>query len=100
MGRYAVLLLALLLIPAVAMAQRPPVCDVTCGPDPASGGTYSGTIDARPAPYNARGGSLSTVPRTPTGPRGGGGGGAGTPTSPVVLNGSESYQYAIPIVHL
>src|SRR5258708_2773898 len=81
-----ILLLALLL-PFPLDALRP-VCDSTCSPDPSSP-TYASTIKARPLPLNSRGHS--------------------TPFSPLVTGGqpqvttnvgNESYNYAMPILHL
>ncbi|HVS89751.1 MAG TPA: RHS repeat-associated core domain-containing protein [Candidatus Acidoferrum sp.] len=69
-------------------AQRRPLCDVTCGPDPSSP-TYGGTYKARPQSKNVRGTTTVLAPRSADAA-------SGAPTLP----GSESYGYAIPIVGL
>src|ERR1700730_5241585 len=80
-------LLLALLLPLPLDALRP-VCDSTCSPDPSSP-TYASTIKARSLPLNSRGHS--------------------TPFSLLIAGGhhqvttnvgSESYNYAIPILHL
>lgn len=92
---------ALLMLPSVlAQGSRPPLCDVTCGPDPGSP-SYGGTMQARPLPHNSRGFSISIDPPAPGGPRPKPPAPGPLPAPPPdVLPGSESYNYAIPILYL
>jgi hypothetical protein len=83
--------LVLLLSSLPANSQIEPICDVTCSPDPGSS-TYAATVAARPGLPNARGLSSSIVPRVPRSNSDAG--------APQVLAGSESYNYAIPILSL
>lgn len=87
--------------PVQAQGGPAPICDVTCEPDPGGSG-YGGTFAARPELYNARGSSSSIVPKhiglTPGShgldPR------PGPKSSSVILPGSESYNYVVPILSL
>jgi hypothetical protein len=81
-----ILLLALLL-PSPLDALKP-VCDSTCSPDPSSP-TYASTIKARTLPLNSRGHSTPFSYVTPAG--------QGQVTTNI---GSQSYNYAMPILHL
>jgi hypothetical protein len=89
MGRIATALFIFMLFPAVALAQAP-ICDATCQPDPQSPG-YSNTLQVRTTAYNARG--MRTPVARPA---------ANSQVAPAVsaLPGSESYNYAIPILSL
>jgi RHS repeat-associated protein len=89
MGRIGTAVLAFLLISEAALAQHT-ICDVTCSPDPTTSG-YSTTLQAAAQPYNVRG--LSTPTGQPA---------ANSNVAPAVsaLAGSESYNYAIPILRL
>ena len=72
----------------IVLAQHPPLCDVTCGPDPGSP-TYANTFQARPLTQNVRGHAtpLSTFA-------------AGTPQQATTIVSSQSAFYAIPILHV
>lgn len=82
------LFLALLILAPPLRAPTSPLCDVTCEPDPSSP-SYAGTFQARPKSHNARGQSSLLAQPAP----------ASATTSPT-LPGSESYNYAIPILSL
>ena len=77
-----------------ALAQRPPLCDVECGPDPGSG-NYGSAVAARPRKQNARGHSSAIFPKAAT-----------TATRMLAANdsqtlvGSQSYDYTVPILNL
>ena len=91
MGRIAtaLFLLFILLMSSNAFAVAP-LCDATCQPDPQAPG-YGNTLQARTKAYNARG--MRTPVARPA---------ANSQVAPAVsaLPGSESYNYAIPIVNL
>src|SRR5215468_3210683 len=79
---------------ATASAQRLPLCDVECGPDPSSS-NYGGARAARPKRQNARGyssgifpGAATTAARTLAG------------NASQTLAGSQSYDYTIAILSL
>src|SRR5947209_603049 len=84
-------LYALLLVATIASAQRAPLCDVTCNPDPGSS-TYGGTVASRPKLLNARGTPSPMVALATASFRGRGG-------APTVV-GSQSYNQTIPILDL
>lgn len=94
--RHRVTLVVLLLASTYATAQRPPLCDVDCGPDPRSG-NYGGAVAARPKLLNARGYSSKVAPQTAVQTVNMNGGPA---TLSVTLVGSQSFDYTIPIVNL
>lgn len=74
-----------LLISSICFATTAPICDVTCAPDPSGG---SGYVLPRTYSVNARGMLNATRPLHRKPPR-------------TVKNiGSQSYNYAIPILHL
>ena len=80
-------LLALLLSSSLSFATNaPPVCDVDCSPDPVAGG--NSYVLARTYPVNDRGRSTSLRPIHHS------------PPQTVQNIGSQSYNYAIPMVHL
>ncbi len=85
------LTLLVLLSPRLAQApELPPLCDVTCEPDPGSS-TYASTIKARSLISNARGLSSRIASPASGGP---------SAASVTTLAGSESYNYAVPILSL
>lgn len=98
--RRFVLAVSVILIGAVfprvvnAQTPPPPICDVTCSPNPTSSTYTGGTVQARPLAKNERGmlSVLSAVafPGPPERRR---------PTA-AALAGSSSYAYAIPILNL
>jgi RHS repeat-associated protein len=73
---------------SVSAQNKPAQCGVTCEPDSTST-SYAPTLQTRPVSNNARGrsGPLSTIAS------------GSASVSPLVL-GSESYSYAIPLLHL
>jgi RHS repeat-associated protein len=81
------LICTLLFAPSL-YGQYAPICDVTCKPNPSSP-NYAGTFAARSTPNNMRGQSsvLGTVAK-------------GAPKGRLPLVGSQSYSYAVPILHL
>jgi RHS repeat-associated protein len=87
MNRARFILLGVLIAQSTAslMAQAP-ICDVICDPNPGSP-NYGGAVAARPKPLNARGFSSSIQAI------------AGPEQVPMVI-GSQSYNYAIPILSL
>ena len=79
-----------LLTPSLLFAGVDVICDVTCTPDPGSGG-YSGAVGDRTLPRNGRGTLSVRFPVMQTGPA----------TADTIDNlGSQSYNHAIPILHL
>jgi hypothetical protein len=85
---------ALIFLCAVpAHAQRPPVCDVLCAPDPGSPTYSTSTVQVRTAPRNVRG--QSTVLAAPSATSDA----AAEGPAPVIA-GSQTYNYAIPILNL
>ncbi len=82
------LILSLALLPTRAQGGQAPLCDVTCEPNPSSP-TYGATIQARSLPHNVRGRSVSLYPPASV---------ASSEAEP--LPGSESYNYAVPILSL
>src|SRR4051812_18693038 len=68
--------------PTAALA----ICGTSCEPDP-NAGTYQNTITSRPLPHNARTNEIVKWPIDPVFPK-------------PVVNGSESYNYSIPLLHL
>ncbi|HYX70365.1 MAG TPA: hypothetical protein VE825_14605, partial [Terriglobales bacterium] len=94
----ALLTLLFLLVPVALFGQAAPLCDVTCSPNPGSG-DYGSILAARPRLPNARGSMNPRVPMAARGP---------IPEPPIPtrptdeapsLPGSESYNYAIPLLH-
>lgn len=87
-------ILAWLFLSSAAVAQRPPLCDVDCSPDPGSG-NYGGAIAARPKSLNARGYRSATSAKAGAVATSANGG-------PAILTviGSQSFNYTIPILNL
>jgi RHS repeat-associated protein len=81
-----------LLVASFALGQQPSCDGVNCFPDPVST-TYTATRAARPALENARGASNTTSP--PRGPYP-----IDPPVPKRIVVGSESYNYAIPVLSL
>ncbi|HEV8524999.1 MAG TPA: hypothetical protein VGQ71_10905, partial [Terriglobales bacterium] len=91
MGRIACASILVLLFSALAPAQVQPICDVTCEPNPGGGG-YNNTVQARTKTYNVRGSnSVTAQPAAKM---------ASAALRAKEIPGSESYNYAIPILHL
>src|SRR5258708_6967553 len=77
------------------VAQTAPICgnDPTCTPDPGSG-SYAGAVAARAKILNARGYSSPLVAKAPLRAA------AGAASSSDTVIGSQSYNYAIPILRM
>jgi len=85
-------IVSIILMTTISFAQRPPICDVNCGPDPGSG-TYFSNVGARVKRQNARGHSNPMVPRQAIITSSSGG-------ATQELPGSQSFNWSIPLVNL
>ena len=87
--RTRLLLLLLALSAATRLHGQTPRCETTCQPDPTSSTYTNGTFPARPLPQNMRARASVFGARA-----------AGTSKTSSVNAGSDTYNYAVPILGL